>query len=158
MDNHVSTLRALFKLKLLGLGIQERGAKMDKNTKLVLMIAGGIFIGLSAYASLERYLVFKQIEHITTNMTEDLQKSSEQSRKRMQAVQLEQQHRQQAKVAETNRIKALSKQKELEKNLLCAKNVDTGKCVCYDKRSGTPVSMSLEQCNQYVDQQFSSYY
>ena len=75
----------------------------------------------------------------------------------MQAAQQEQQRRQQAKVAETNRIKVLNKQKELERNLLCAKNVDTGKCVCYDKRSGTPVSMSLEQCNQYVDQQFSSY-
>ena len=28
---------------------------------------------------------------------------------------------------------------------------------CYDKRSGTIVSMSLEQCNHNVDRQFSSY-
>ena len=130
---------------------------MDKNLKLVLIIAGSIFIGLSAYAALERYIVFKQIESLTTNMTKGLQESSEQSRKRMLASQQEQQRRQQAKIAEANRIKALNKQQELEKNLLCATSIDTGKCSCYDKRSGTRVNMSLEQCNKYVDQQFSNY-
>ena len=130
---------------------------MDKNIKLGLIIAAIIFIGLSAYASLERYLAYKQIENITTNMTKGLQESAEQSRKRMLASQREQQRRQRAQLAETNRVKALNKQQELEKNLLCAKSIDTGKCSCHDKRNGTMVNMSLEQCNRYVDQQFSSY-
>lgn len=80
---------------------------MDKNLKLVLIIAGSIFIGLSAYAALERYIVFKQIESITTNMTKGLQESSEQSRRRMLASQQEQQRRQQEQIAEANRIKVI---------------------------------------------------
>lgn len=130
---------------------------MDKNLKLVLIIAGSIFIGFSAYATLERYIVFKQIEGITSDMTKSLQESSEQSRKRMLASQQEQQRRQQAQLAAANHAKAVKKQQELEKNLFCAKSIDTGRCSCYDKRSGTPVSMSLEHCNQYVDKQLSSY-
>ena len=77
---------------------------------------------------------------------------------RLQAQQAqERQRRQQAQIAKANRINAQKKQQELEKNLLCAKSIDTGKCSCYDNRSGNVVSMSLEQCNHYVDQQFSSY-
>ena len=120
---------------------------MDNSIKLVLAIMAGVIIGLSAYALFKQFVYFREVEGITTNITKNLLESSEVSKESILTSQQEQQRREQAQ----------NEQQELEENLECARNMDTGECSCHDQRSGAVVDMSSEQCSQHVDHQFSSY-
>ena len=117
---------------------------MNKHLKLGLTIVVSIIIGLVVYREIQSYIIVKHIQNFMTGMTDSLNKSAEKSQKRIQQQRVE-----------AARQKAVTEQLNLEKNLLCAKNVDTNKCTCFDKRTHQSVSMSTQQCNDYVDSKFS---
>ena len=119
---------------------------MDQNIKMGLTIVVSIIIGLAAFRAIQNYIVMKQVESITTDMVVALNKSAEKSRQQIQRQRVE-----------SARVNALTQQRNLEANLLCAKNVDTNKCSCYDKRSGQVVNMSLKKCHGFVEQKHSGF-
>lgn len=123
---------------------------MDKEIKLAIYITVGVFLGILAYKIVQGYYINYQIQKMTTEMTQSLERSSKQAQATLEASQKEQQRRSQERTVELARQKAIKEQTELEANLQCAASEDTGKCVCYDRRTKQPVKMSLEQCNAYV--------
>ena len=129
---------------------------MDKNTKLVFLIALGIFIGFGAYRLAEWYFVMYQVEKFTTEVQQEVEQVTARTQQQLEASSRESARRYIEQQALMERQKRERAQKALEANLMCAANVDTGKCSCYDKTTSLPVTMEPVVCLGLVKKQASS--
>lgn len=127
---------------------------MDKNVKNALVIIAALLIGLAIFRLGQYYFLKHQVENAVSGLIESTDQSMKETQARLAASQREREQQTKKRQAELEHQKSIKEQQEFEANLLCAANEDTGKCSCYNKKTSLRVSMTSEQCQAYVDQQF----